>query len=215
MTISYTRDIPDGPHNPSVDQPPMKLNTNAIDDILAVNHFNFNVANGCKHKFVEMRDSVTIPAGLTTGEGTIYARTSVVNPGLNLFYTNSNSGNEYRLTTVNDANYATFSGNTNYAGPPVTPVPTLTGGWTFLPGGLYLQYGIATSANLATNFQVNFPVAFVSFVASITITPLRPNTNDKGAAIFDGAGGVTLTGFQLQISSADRPSSMYWMAIGK
>lgn len=41
MTISYNRDIPDGPNNPSNDQPKMKTNTNSIDDWTAIDHIKF------------------------------------------------------------------------------------------------------------------------------------------------------------------------------
>lgn len=42
MTFTYTRDIPDAPNNPSVDQGPMKTNTNSIDSIIAVDHYSFS-----------------------------------------------------------------------------------------------------------------------------------------------------------------------------
>lgn len=47
--VAYNRDIPDAPNNPSVDQPKMKTNTNAVDTILAVDHISFNATNGGTH----------------------------------------------------------------------------------------------------------------------------------------------------------------------
>jgi len=48
--VAYNNDIPDQPNNPSVDAPKMKINTNAVDTILAVDHISFNANNGGTHK---------------------------------------------------------------------------------------------------------------------------------------------------------------------
>lgn len=50
MTISYNRDIPDGPNNPSNDQPKMKTNTNSIDDWTAVDHIKFENSPAGAHR---------------------------------------------------------------------------------------------------------------------------------------------------------------------
>ncbi len=44
MTISYNNNVPAGPNNPSVDQPQMLLNTQAIKAIMEVDHAGFNTA---------------------------------------------------------------------------------------------------------------------------------------------------------------------------
>lgn len=44
--VTYNLNIPDGPNNPSNDQPKMKTNANAVDTILAVDHVSFNTAGG-------------------------------------------------------------------------------------------------------------------------------------------------------------------------
>lgn len=43
--ITYYPNIPNGPDNPSYDQPLMQINSQAINSILAVDHITFNVAN--------------------------------------------------------------------------------------------------------------------------------------------------------------------------
>jgi hypothetical protein len=40
--VSYNLNIPDGPNNPSNDQPKMKTNTNAIQTLISVDHVGFN-----------------------------------------------------------------------------------------------------------------------------------------------------------------------------
>jgi hypothetical protein len=48
--VAYNRDIPDAPNNPSTDQPKMKQNTNAIDDLISVDHLSFQATNFGTHK---------------------------------------------------------------------------------------------------------------------------------------------------------------------
>ncbi len=63
--VTYNRDIPDAPNNPSVDQPKMKTNTNSIDTLLAVDHIGFNATNGGIHKQTafEVFSAGAIPGG--------------------------------------------------------------------------------------------------------------------------------------------------------
>ncbi len=51
-SFTYTRDRPNAPNNPSVDQPVMKINTNSIDDLIAVDHVSFNANGGGQHEQV-------------------------------------------------------------------------------------------------------------------------------------------------------------------
>jgi len=212
MTIGYNLNIPDGPHNPSNDQPLMKANTNAIAQIIAVDHVGFGVGNGGFHQQVRMpvESLPTVAAGF----GGLYVNTASSATPLtesDLFYTPDASTNIYQLTRTITGSYTLFSTNTTYQALS-SPQPAVTGGWTFLPGGMLFQYGLATNANLNLNNVINFPVPFNTFVGSITVTGVRSNTNDKVVGILNGS--VTLTQFLLELSSSDRPNAVYWMAIG-
>ncbi len=70
-SFTYTRDRPDGPNNPSVDQPVMKVNTNSIDDILAVDHVSFNTAGGGEHEQVTFNGN-NIPIGIVTDPTSVF-----------------------------------------------------------------------------------------------------------------------------------------------
>lgn len=66
-TFTYTDDIPDANHNPSTDQPDMKINTNSIDSIIAVDHYSFEEGGLDRdgyhkiiHQAVEASDPTTI-----------------------------------------------------------------------------------------------------------------------------------------------------------
>lgn len=205
---TYTADIPDAPNNPSNDQGPMKTNTNSINSIIGEDHYSFNDNLGGQHKWVRMPlsggGSGTIPPALTASEGTIYTKTDTTPASASqLFYSPDASGNEYQLTKSIAASFATFSTNTAYAA-------NHTGGWTFLPGGMLLQYGLRSSAS--SSGSVTFPVTFPSGVAPYSIT-----TGAVGAA---NTGNVSIstsapssTGFSFNAGLG--LNRFYWVAIGK
>lgn len=64
MTFSYNNGVPATANDPSVDQPDMLLNTQAINGISDVDHIGFNAANGGMHR------QVTYPAVTTQGAQT-------------------------------------------------------------------------------------------------------------------------------------------------
>ncbi len=69
--FSYNRDIPDGPNNPSVDQPKMKINTNSTDDLIDVDHFSFDESNGGYHRQVTVATKNT-PVAQTDPSSVIF-----------------------------------------------------------------------------------------------------------------------------------------------
>lgn len=78
MSIPYTKDIPAANNNPSNDQPNMEINTNSINDIIAIDHVTFNasgsgVVSG-QHQHVTFGFDQPVP-GLATSSTQIYPKT--------------------------------------------------------------------------------------------------------------------------------------------
>jgi len=186
-TYTYNRDIPDANNNPSVDQPDMKTNTNSVDDLIAEDHYSFEVSNGGMHKQVRMPNLSAIPSGLAGSMGTIYVKPA--NTQAQLFYTNGASGNEYQLTRTDNTNYATFAVANN--------------GWTFLPGGLILQYGSAVTIGLST--PVVFPFSMSAAYSLTTTLALNVTCSYSGLS---GSGFNFSTG-------ATIGTRFNWMVIGR
>jgi len=212
----YNRDIPDAPNDPSADQPLMKANTNNIDNIIDEDHFSFDENNGGLHRQVRLPlrggSPGTIPPGLVAGEGTLYTKT-VTSTGVltetGLFYTPDNSTDQYQLTRTITADIAEFGTNTNYSG-------TLNGGWTFLPGGLVLQYGLAVSSGTSNpNTIVTLPIAMTNNVYSVTCTILTTADSRFFVSVYD----VSTNQFRAvtRDSSGSKTSGItfYWQVIGK
>ena len=196
--------IPTGLVYLSSDYKNLQNNFQQLDTSFGINHFLFSnqTANNGKHTFVEMVNNTSIPGSLAAGEATLYSIQDPTSHQTDLYITPDNSGDQYQLTRMIHANIGTFGNFTNY--PPA--VTNQKGGWTFLPGGLLLQYGMMTMTGSST--AVAFPIAFTDSsspysltVSTKTFTSERISTQSQ-------------TGFTLLTSSGSGGVFFWWMAIG-
>jgi len=216
---AYKKDIPAANHNPSVDQPDMKDNTNAISNLIGEDHYTFGVPNGGFHKQIRLPKLNTIAdvSPRISNSGTLWTQVNTstgASTETNLHYIPGTGANDYQLTRCIAGSFSLFGTNTTYQPDnPALSKPSTTGGWTFLPGGMLIQYGISTNANLNSENTIVFPVPFSTFVGSVVVTSIRANNDDKMVGIITGS--ISPTGFKFQLSSSNRPTSISWMAIGK
>lgn len=180
-----------------------QINTNfsLIASVFANNHEAFNDGDEGKHKFMQMPEQAAAPA-TAASEGGFYTKDANGKP--QLFYRNEGSGSEYQLTHVRDAGIAEFGTNTTYSG-------TLTGGWTFLPGGLIMNYGqsTVTSSGTTITYALQFPSGNPAF--SITTSVLRA-TGSGFTSLVRPASSLD-TGFDY-VSGGGSAILISWMAIG-
>ena len=220
--FSYTRDIPDGPNNPSNDQPNMKTNTNSADDIWKVDHYSFTELDpqgrnsGGSHEKVQMPEQLTIPGGLFSSAGTLYtkaAASATVNRS-QLFYSNSDSGNEYQMTRVDNAQFSKFGQNVAYDPSGMAATDPHEGGWTFLPGGLFFMYGKRLSVTPGSDTIITYPFVFPTAVFSVSAISFR--TGAIGMQV-QRTINVNTTNFTVSLSGSGSGGSpaIYWSAIGK
>lgn len=203
MVFTFLPNIPQGGDFLDFSYTQLVSNNQALDGIFAKNHYPFSLATVQQglHKFVEMPLLAVIPT-IAASEGGLYTKTAIsVTPSTetDLFYTPDASTNEYQLTRTITSKFATFSTNTAY-------VATYAGGWSFLPGGLLIQYG-KSPGGAADPFPVTFPVAFTSTPFSVTVTIVDSSANNNAISIQL----VTTTGFSYRRST----QPIYWVAIGK
>ncbi len=189
---NYVSNIPDGPNNPSDDQPNMKINTNSISGFLSVDHFGFGNNQGGAHEKVQLFNVAgsTPPAGLLNGYETIYSQAIAGNG--ELFFTRGNSGTGIQLTG------------------PGTPTVSQNG-YTFLPGGILIQWGIKLAAGTSgsVSFPTNFKAATTPFTIQLT---LFRNSGNQSVAVDSGT-PPSNTQFNYRTSSGG--SDIYWLAIGQ
>jgi hypothetical protein len=215
MNLPYTGNIPDPPHNPATDVPDMQENTNSIQTWVTIDHYGFNTSGatdgfGGLHSQVRMPTLGTAKPTLVNGAGNLYVNT--INGNSELLYIPDNTGDVYQLTSTSHAQYAIFADDTNY--PQTPPVATQFGGWTFLPGGLLLQYGneqLPGSSN--PDGIVKFPRAFSSSVFNLQLT-LNANSTTNSSNTISSIGTPTKTQFKWNFTGSTSYNYFYWMAIG-
>lgn len=209
---AYTDNVPASQNNPSVDQPKMKTNSKSIKDLIGEDHYTFGVNNGGFHKQVRMPALALIGnvAPRISNSGTLWTHIDTsegASNETNLHYIPGTGANDYQLTRCIAGRFAQFSTFATYGTPPAGV--TWSGGWTFLPGGLLLQYGLVTpSANSVT---VTFPVPYSTVVFSVTATMTFIAIG--GTSVTLGTNNQTTTTFDVNMKNGS--TRFMWMAIGK
>ncbi len=221
MTFTFNNAIPQANDFIDESQGDLLNNNIALNGIFSRNHVPFiNTTNGQgRHTFVEMVNTIgnvipVPPAGLQNNSGTVYTKKAFTVS--DLYYTNDNTLNEYKLTnvvTIADNNrFPYFGTNTNLTLAPVSaPGNAGFGGWTFLPGGLIMQYGKVTNP---TNGQtITFPLAFtVSPPFSIQLTSVVDDNSTIRMAVLTGS--ETINKFEINSTGSLHLTALYWIAIG-
>lgn len=205
MTVyDYTNDIPNPPNAPSVDVPNMKINTNSISGIISTDHIGFGLSNGGAHNQVQIANTGGINGQIPAG---------LIGNGFETLYSSNTQGNgELWFVRGSDAT------GTQLTGP---GVPSATSnGYTFLPGGILIQWGIQTGT--ATSGTVNFVSdGNRNFPNECWIVTIGPKYNSSSGA---PTSAVTYTVDQKTISntqfdwilvgSQTNFKGFYWIAIG-
>lgn len=211
--FTYITGVPATANNPSNDQPDMLTNATSINSWTSVDHVGYNTNGSGIHKQVTLSNESA--PGLGDGTAALYANNPVSQSWP--LWQNGNPI-QYQIIGGNanaDAATASFAGLGAFGS--IAPIGLMSAGWTYLPGGMMLQYGQVSfaPANFPTNSTVTFPVAFTTFTPSVSITLLSNilgTTSEKTVSVLL----PSLTNFQCNMSDATASySGFHWIAIGK
>lgn len=212
MPNQYT-DVPQAAHTLAADQPPMEANflylANTLgtsngkngDHQISVGASDNAVFEG-RHRqccFNNRHGSVPLPSVAGIGDG---VDSLIYSDNGNLFFNSSIGAGALQLTN--------FSSSGNFGG-------TNTG-WTYLPGGLQMLYGVVAPTN-STTVTINFAALalpnFTTTMFQAQVTRQRV-TSDPGSSFEFYVDNTTIatTGFNI-INRDGHTYGYYWMAIGK
>ena len=201
--MTFTTDIPVSGDSLGGTRDRIRTNFQEIATVEAVNHIAFNSLGEGKHKFLQMPEQASAPT-TAANEGGFYSKVGANPAETNLFFRGESDGFEYQLSRAISASTARFANNTAYQA-------NHTGGWSFLPGGLLMQYGARSSPG--SSGTITFPVAFTTGYYSITIGISRNNSSSTQNVYIDNSVATSPSSFAYDsTSSASDP--IYWMAIG-
>jgi len=218
--MTYSPNIPLPGDYISDSQQDIKNNFAVEDAVMTINHYQFSINDGKqgKHRWCELVNQSSYPLTQAAGEGSIFTKnispTPLVNNDSQIFYTPDATGREYQLTTFIESQFATFATNTQYQLGP----PDLNGGWSFLPGGLLLQYGKINSVISVgpTASVITFPIPFKTGTKpfSITLGLTATYTGLPFPNVLIQENGITHEVFTVSSSTLTNGPKVYWMAIG-
>ena len=160
---------------------------------VSVNHYNQNSSYPGQHKFIQFPNSSMFapPVPNLGTEIDLYNGGSTLGGANNLFLLPPGS------TSLSQAIQLTRSANAPIAA---------ANGYSWLPGGLLIQWGSVTTAGPVT--PVLFSVAFT--VLPYFVTAFRQQSTDTVL----GYSGLALSGFNINANGASSAATILWMAIG-
>ena len=198
--MPYTDNIPQTGQSLGQTQSAVNTNFGIIRTVQKVNHVDYDAADQGKHNFLQMPNQASAPATAINELGA-YAKSST---GSNLFLRSENSGSEYKMTAFDDTKFTLFATNTIYNAVPQNSF----GGWTFLPGGLLLQYGHATITGTKI---ISYPKAFSLAPYSIQLTEQTDGSSEE--VILNNSTPPTTTEMTVK-NNVGSARLVYWVAIG-
>ena len=180
----------------------IRTNFQIIETDFNVDHVNINLTDEGKHNqstYIELASAPTTAAN----EGGVYTKVGTNPAQTNLFFRAESNGFEYQLTKAIAASTGRFANNT------VAYVANNDGWWTFLGGGLILQYGRRTTPT--TSGSVIYPLTFPSGNAAFSIIVTNERTSARSANI--DTASSTSSGFDYFVETGGSVA-LNWIAIG-
>jgi len=134
--VPYNENIPQPTDRISASQAALLANFAAINTLVGVNHYTFNLANAGKHQFVSLPEQAVAPA-TAVDEGAVYTKAGAYTPIVSqLFFRRENSGTQIDMTSA---------------------LLTANNGWSQLPSGLLIKWGETGTG--AGTYNLPFPAA--------------------------------------------------------
>jgi len=208
MPNSYS-DTPIASHTLAADQPVMEANFNYLANTLGTS----NAKNGDHQISIGGADNNAFEGRhrqvcFNNRNGSEPVATSIADGVDSLLY--SKNGNVYFSSSLGASPFqlTTYNAQANFGASP--------NGWTFLPGGLILQYGTSAVNTVGTPTTITFPMTFPTAVLSITMGFVNNAGGNSPAAnsAFVKSGSVATNQFVVMNSSSGNLTNIYWMAIG-
>jgi hypothetical protein len=175
---------------------PIRTNFQIIRDDFAIDHEGYNVSSDeGKHKqstYLERDGSASKPVPTTlANECALYCKEQ--DSITTLFFRKESNGTEIQLTGVDPS----AAGN----------------GYTFLPGGLILQWGVKASPGQTGTITFSTSnIAFPNNCFNVSITQRRDSSSSAQGMYLNGA--PTKEKFDYNGSSSGGDDALYWIAIG-
>jgi hypothetical protein len=192
--MTFTPGIPNTGQSLGFTKDPIRNNFAVLRSTIATNHIDVNLSGAGKHNLAEFVEQSTSPA-TSVDECALYAKQAQSVAQLFL-------QKESQLSGASDVQMSRLD----------TGVKAAVNGYSFLPGGVIIQWGIGAFVGNASNVNVLFVTSNVNFTAAcfnVSLTGIGFNNT------FDVT-NVTSTGFTASrsLGTFGANQNFYWTAIG-
>ena len=212
--MTFTPNIPASGQSLGLSRPQVLNNFAIIRQIFAGSvpgqlgdHYDFNDPLGGRHLYSRYVNQSVAPT-LASGQSAVYSKSA--SGSSNLFWTNDVTGNQYQMTRTNNSHFSQFAANSAYGSPPGGF--TQTGGFTFLPGNIFVQYGFyGKPGALGTGGTIQFPISFTNTPFIVVPSLFRDSGNQSLTIDKNNPPTNKQFGFLTSSNSSD---GVYWYAIG-
>ena len=179
MAIPYLPNIPQPNDQLSVSQGNILTDFQGINTFVNVNHVDFTSADAGKHKWASFPVQAGDP-GTTVTELALYSKNSTLTASPELFIQRANNGNAVNVTASS----------------------LLSEGWSFLPSGLLIKWGIVTVTGHVSPYTYNYPAGanIPAFNPCYTVYLIPFNTNMVDVLVWQ-LGAFNNVSFQLQYTN--------------
>lgn len=194
--MTFTTNIPNTGQSLGFTKNPIRNNLSVLRSTIATNHIDVNLSGAGKHNLAEFVEQATAPA-TSVDECALYAKQAQSVAQLFL-------QKEGQLAGAPDVQMSRLDKGVNAA----------LAGWTFLPGGLIMQWGSCGVVNGAftTIYTAQGGVAFTTNTYSVMLTVDDPGSPESPITSFTTqASTFTATEFQ---GHTNRSITLRYLAIG-
>lgn len=194
--MTFTGGIPASGQSLGNSRPQVQGNFDYINTSFAINHVAFNASGVGKHKFLQMPEQGSAPT-TAVNEGGLY--TKEAQSITNLFWRMENNGTEIQMTNI--------------------APNSASAGYTFLPGGMLMQWDNVVLTGPNTSTLVTLPTSFTT--AGVKVIPysvvVTGNCNLAATvllALSVGSFDAPNDQFQIRRQGSAGAVNAYYVAIG-
>ncbi len=156
--------VPQAGQNLQNTRDPIRNNFSTIDTAFSVNHVSYGASGAGNHtvvNFVEQLSPAPVPPGTTATSVALYCAAGSVSPNISLWFQGINSATPVEIS---------------YA-------QKMVNGYTWLPGGILIQWGNAQQAANVSDSNFNWPLMFPTAALWAMGSPNSPPSGSNTDAI--------------------------------
>jgi hypothetical protein len=182
----------------------IRANLDGTFETLGVDHINNNGQPGTGtpgyHNVIHFQDQGAMYTTPPTVSGVTQMYTNTDTNSVQQLFLESTGGNPYQQTMMLDAQFATLGTNP---------------GWTYLPGGLVIQYGGASVSTGAHTTTITTPFAFNHTIFKVFVTATYTGTAPTASELFVAVNIVDSQHFKVFTNTpSSQFNGFYWVALG-